>query len=74
MSTAAWEPGVPLHPDPRGLPAGGRQIVRDLFQVLDDDENAVRVAMSFASAKCRRCQVTWANRAHPCFVCGGRSW
>lgn len=57
----SWVPGDPLHTDPRWDGTDGRQVVRPMFELLDDEP--------FTRARCERCDVRWVGD-DPCFVCG----
>lgn len=82
MSTTAetdtlWEPGDPLYVRPRGVVAG-EQHVRQLFQVIVEEEWYVRAFLNAGwdegSVHCAECLVGWhPNEGRVCWSCNQKA-
>lgn len=68
-----WEPGDPLHRHPRERDYGEGNYVREMFQVLADEETAEHTLLGAGwIAACPHCLVGWGaiDGGPDCWVCG----
>lgn len=72
-----WEPGVPLYPHPHVRGRDDGNYVRELFQLIDEDNIIVRRfcddywLQNTTEVRCVQCLVAWAPSAGPnCWMCG----
>lgn len=75
-----WEPGDPVYAHPSDRPRDEGTYVRELMQVIDEDEAYVQTFLLGANrhtiglACCHDCLVAWSpDEGRTCWVCEGEA-